>query len=261
MRRSSPSVSRPSVVERAALLSAAGSASVGRAAQFRSAFRFRRFRFDRLDPGALDMRCLDARRYPGPRCIGRAGLLARRMQRTRPGHGACQQHLCHALMTEVAIGKAHARNRATEVTLVFLVEIEARLERNALDRRADGLAADLKRIAGKAHVAHRARTADLYCACGATIIKHTACAASAVETSKREHLAGYELAGFIGIHLSRQDGSDHRTGRQGTQHETRNHAVTPTLPSRGNRLISLPDAYHTNSGNIGAASLVKSEQA
>src|SRR6266446_1894276 len=109
------------------------------------------------------------------RCVSRAGLL-RRMQRTRPGHRPRHQHLRRALMTEIAIGEAHARNRAAEVALVFLVEVEAGFERNALDRRADGLAANLKRIAGQPHV------------------------------------------------------------------------------------VSLPAAYHTNHGNIGAAWLVKSEQ-
>ncbi len=122
-------------------------------------------------------------------------------------------------MTEVAIGKAHARDRTTEIALVLLVEIEARLERKALDRGADGLAADLKRIAGKAHVAHRTGTAELYGAHGATVIEHTACAAGAVKAGKREHLAGDKLAGFLATHdLSGEGRRHHRTGRQRTQH-------------------------------------------
>src|ERR1700730_18963094 len=122
--------------------------SVGRAAQFRSAVGFRRLRsrlrLERLDPGALDPGSLDARGHICVRRIGRAALL-RRMQGTRPGHRPRHQHLSPALMTEIAIGEAHARDRSAEVALVSLVEIEAGFERNALDRRADGLAADLKR--------------------------------------------------------------------------------------------------------------------
>src|SRR3984893_814283 len=104
---------------------------------------------NRLDFGALDLRGLDARRH-----FDRAGPL-RRVQRTRPRHRPRHQHLRRALMTEITIGEAHAGDRAAEVALVPLVEIEAWLERKAPDRCADGLAADLKRIAGKAHVAHR----------------------------------------------------------------------------------------------------------
>src|SRR5258708_14254990 len=71
------------------------------------------------------------------------------MQRTRMRHRPRQQHLRRALMVEIAIGEAHARNRSAEATLVFLVEIKARLERQALERGADGLAPDLQRIAGQ----------------------------------------------------------------------------------------------------------------
>src|SRR5713226_6392772 len=202
-----------------------GGVSVGRAAQLRRVFRFRRLGFDRLDRAVLDWRCLDTHGSRGPRRIGRAGLVLRRMQHTRPGHRPRQQHLGGALMTEVAIGEAHAGDRTTEVALILLVEIEARLERKALDRGADGLAADLKRIAGKAHVAHRTGTAELYGAHGATVIEHTACAAGAVEAGKREHLAGDKFAGFFAIHdLSGEGGRHHRTGRQRTQHKTRKHA-------------------------------------
>ena len=183
------------------------------------------------------------------------------MQRTRPGHRPRHQHLRRALMTEIAIGEAHARDRSAEAALVFLVEIEAGLERNALDRRADGLAADLKRIAGQPQMAHRTGAAELHRACRAHVVEHPACAAGAVETGKCEHLAGYKPAGLIGVHhLSGQSGRNHRTGRNGPQHETRKHAVTPTYRARATPDLSLPAAYHTNRGNIGAAWLVKSEQ-
>src|SRR5229473_317460 len=180
----------------------AGARSVGRAAQFRSGFRFRRFgsrfRFDRLDFGALDPWRLEARGCLDPRRFGRT--LRRRPQRTRPGHRPRQQHLRGALVMEIAIGEAHARDRSAEVSLVSLVEIEARLERNALDRRADGLAADLKRIAGKAHVVHRTGARELHRACGTTVVEYPASAAGAIEAGKCEYLAVYELAGLIGIH-------------------------------------------------------------
>src|ERR1700731_510182 len=100
-------------------------------------------------------------------------------------------------MTEIAIGEAHARNRSAEVALVFLVQVEARLERKTLDRRADGLASHLERIAGQAEVAQRAGAAELHRACRATVLEHPACAASAIETGKCENLAGYELAGLL----------------------------------------------------------------
>src|SRR5450759_4975479 len=119
--------------------------SVGRAAQLRSAFRFgrlgSRLGFDRLDPGALDLRGLDVRGH-----LYRSGPL-RRMQRTWPRHRPRHQHLGCALMTEIAICEGHAGDRAAEAALVVLVEVEAGLEWNALDRGTDGLAANLERIA------------------------------------------------------------------------------------------------------------------
>src|SRR5712675_2329474 len=59
----------------------------------------------------------------------------RRTQRTGPRPR--QQHLGGALTTEIAIGETHARDRSAEVALVLLVEVEARLEREAPDRGAD----------------------------------------------------------------------------------------------------------------------------
>src|SRR4051812_41090897 len=103
------------------------------------------------------------------------------MQRTWPGYRAGHQHLRGPLMTEVAIGEAHARHRSAEVALVLAIEVEARLERDALDRGADGLTADLKGISGKTHVAHRTGAGELHRPCSAAIVEHTACAAGAVE--------------------------------------------------------------------------------
>src|ERR1700730_17171193 len=76
-------------------------------------------------------------------------------------------------------------------------------------------------------------------ACRTHVIEYPACATGAIETGKGKHLAGYKPAGLIGTHLDGQSGNDHRTGRNGPQHETRKHAVTPTDSSAGNRLMSL----------------------
>src|ERR1700722_2481899 len=160
--------------------------SVGRVAQFRSAFRFRRLSglgLDRVDPAALDAWGFHTRAQ-----LHRAGVL-RRMQRTRPRHGACQHHRRGALMMEIAIGEAHARDRAAERDLVLLVEIEARLERQASDRGANRLAANLQRIAWQTHVTDRAGAAELHRARRAAVLEHPACAAGAVKASETEPLA------------------------------------------------------------------------
>src|SRR6202023_998346 len=67
--------------------------------------------FDRFDFRALDRRGLASRRHLGPRGSNRPGLL-RRPQRARPGCRPRHHHLRRALVTEIAIGKAHARDRA-----------------------------------------------------------------------------------------------------------------------------------------------------
>ena len=124
------------------------------------AFRFRRLSDLTGSILALSTRGVSTRADTSVRDAS-AGLL-RPVQRTRARHRARHQHLCRALVMEVAIGEAHARHRSAEAALVLLVEIEARLERNALDRRADGLAADLKRVAGQPNVTHRTGAAELH---------------------------------------------------------------------------------------------------
>src|ERR1700744_5266445 len=155
-------------------------------------------------------------------------------------HSPRHQHLRGALMMEIAIGETHARDRSTEAGVVFLVEIEARLERNALDRSAHRLAADLQRIAGEPQMTNRAGAAELHRTCRAHIIENPARATGAVEARKGEHLAGDEPAGLFGIHLPGQRGRYHPTGRNGPQHETRKHAVTPTSPSTGELCFLYP---------------------
>ena len=160
--------------------------------------------------------------------------MSRRMQRTRPSHRARQQHLRSALMPEIAIGEAHARHRSAEATLVSPVEIETRFERNAFDRGADGLTPDLQRITGEPQMTNGAGPVELHRASRTHVIEYPACAAGPIKAAKCEHLAGDELAGLIGTHHSGDCGRDHCTGREGPQHETRKHAVTPTLLSAGN---------------------------
>src|ERR1700704_4144590 len=159
------------------------------------------------------------------------------MQRARPRHGTGHQHLRRTLVTEITIGEAHARYRSTERAVIALVEIEARLERKALDGSANRLAADLQRIAGQAHMADRPRARELDRPGRAEIVEHPACATGTVETGESEHLAGYKLAGFIGIHHSGQRRHNHRPGRDGPQHQTRKHAATPTYRARAPALF------------------------
>src|ERR1700744_4749634 len=144
-------------------------------------------------------------------------------------HSPRHQHLRGALMMEIAIGETHARDRSTEAGRVFLVEIEARLERNALDRRTHRLAADLERIAGQPQMTNRTGAVELHRASRAHVIEHPARAAGTIEAGEGEHLAGYELAGLFGVHLSGQRRRYHPPGRNGPQYETRKHAATPTF--------------------------------
>ena len=65
-------------------------------------------------------------------------------------------------MPEIAIGEPHARHGTAKTAFGVLDQIEARLERKALQRRAHGLTANLQRIAGNSQVAHRAGACELY---------------------------------------------------------------------------------------------------
>src|SRR6202008_2734184 len=132
---------------------------VGRTAQLRGALALGRLT-PRLTLHRLQLRALPRRRCKAgggfhARGLGGAARLAHLVERTP--RRACHQHLmAAALMAEIAIGEAHAGDRAAEAALVALVEIEAGLERNALDRCAHGLAADLQGVAGQADMADRA---------------------------------------------------------------------------------------------------------
>src|SRR5579883_508308 len=100
--------------------------SLGRAAKLRSGLDLRRLGLDRLDLCALDPR----RFHPGRRLSmglrDRAGRLG--VMRMRSRHGAGHQHLGAALVMEVAVGEAHAGDRAAEARFVGLIQVEAGLE-------------------------------------------------------------------------------------------------------------------------------------
>ncbi len=116
-----------------------------------------------------------------------------------------------------------------KLTFVFLVEVEAGLERQAMDRRAYRLAADLKRVARQTEVADRPRTVELHRAQRAHVFEHPAGATGTVEAGKCEHLADDELARLIGVHHPGKRRRDYCPGCDRTQYKTRKHAVTPTL--------------------------------
>ena len=131
-------------------------------------------------------------------------------------------------MVEVAIGEAHAGHRAAETALIVLVEVEAGLERQPLDRRTNRFTMNLQRIAGKPHIAGRTRAGELHGADRPAILEHLAGAAGTIETIERENLAVDEFAGLIDRHGRGQHGRRHRGCKNGSQYETRNHMKTPT---------------------------------
>src|SRR5262245_118869 len=98
--------------------------SIGRAAKFQRAFRLRLGGCRGLKLAGFDPRRLYPRADLGTRRVGGA-----RTRAMWTGDRPCQQHLRSALMLEIAISEAHAGHRAAEAALVFLVQVEAGLER------------------------------------------------------------------------------------------------------------------------------------
>ena len=182
------------------------------------------------------------------------------MQRARPRHRAGHQHLLRALMTEIAIGEAHARDRSAERAFVALVEVEAGLERQSLEGSAHGLAADLQRIAGQAHMADRTGAANW--------IEPAAPISSRMRPAPRvpskqvnaKTLPATNLRASSAFIIPASAGTTIAPAvtvpntKRASMHELR------LQPSAGDRRSSLPAAYHINRGNIGAGWLVKSEQ-
>src|SRR6516165_2768056 len=197
--------------------------SLCRTTQLQRASRSRRLirpGLDRIDPPSFDRRGLDARKHFHRACTIGA-------QRTRMRARARHQHLRSTLMTEVAIGETHARNRSSEAALVQLVEVEAGLERKPPQRGANRLPAYLQRVAGQAQVTNGTGAAELHGASRAHVIEYPPGSPRAVKAGEGEYLSGYEPAGFLGTHRPSKGGRDRRTGHNRSQHKTRNHAVTP----------------------------------
>src|ERR1700720_91493 len=138
---------------------------------------------------------------------GRAAALlvllgARDRARRRPRLVAPRAHAGVELAAgEIAIGDdAEARKRAAEAPLAGAIEIEARVERHALDRGADSLAPGLQRAGREPHRAHRAGAVKLDGADDGAVAVDAAGAARAVETVEGEQLAGHEPPRGLGAH-------------------------------------------------------------
>src|SRR5690606_31173227 len=100
--------------------------------------------------------------------------------------------------------------------------------RQSLDRRANRLAAYLKRIARQPHVANWTFAAELHRAGRAPVLEYPAGAPRAVEAGERENLAGHKAFGLAGIHeVTGHCRCGDRTCKQDSRHETRKHTATP----------------------------------
>src|SRR5207248_4050357 len=130
----------------------------------------------------------------------------------------------HALR-EVAIGKTHPR--AAEAAVIGLLDVEARLEWHALERRANCLASDPERSRRQRYRACRSRAAELDSPDHRAVTVDAAGAARAIETIKREKLAGYEAPRGVG-------GEAFRAGRAGCKQDQNHHRQ----PSNHNRTLS-----------------------
>src|SRR5215471_5030365 len=97
---------------------------------------------------------------------------------------------------EVAIGEAHPR--AAEAAVIGLLDMEARLERHALERRANCLTFNPERPRRQRYGPLRSRAAELDGADDRAVTIDAAGAARAIETIKREKLAGYETPRGVG---------------------------------------------------------------
>src|SRR5258705_12072072 len=91
-------------------------------------------------------------------------------------------------LREVAIGKAHPR--AAKAALGGLFEVETRLERHALERRANGRASDPECPRRQRYRACRSHAPELNVANDLAVTIDVTGAARAIETIKRAKLAG-----------------------------------------------------------------------
>src|SRR5438876_6431382 len=122
--------------------------------------------------------------------------------------------------------------------------MKARLERHALERRANCLASDPERSRRQRYRACRPRAAELDGADHRAVTIDAAGAARAIETIKREKLAGYEAPRGVGGEAFRA----RRAGCEQDQNHYRqpsNHTgPSPVKPSHRNLLLDeLPQRY------------------
>jgi hypothetical protein len=119
------------------------------------------------------------------------------------------------------------------------------------------LAADLQRVAGQADWRTGPRR-ELDRAGGAEIVEDAAGAAGAVEAGESEDFSGDEPARLIRRHHPGECGAIHRTGHDGSQHQTRNISNSNFTRAAGQKflypLLTIPTV-----AKIGAGWLVKSE--
>src|SRR5262245_23462408 len=121
---------------------------------------------------------------------------------------------CDVTAGEIAIGKPHPR--AAEAAVISLLDMEARLEWHALERPANCLASNPERPRRQRYRALRSRAAELDGADDRAVTIDAAGAARAIETIKREKLAGYEAPRGIGAEAF-------RTGRAGCEQDQNHH--------------------------------------
>src|SRR5262245_31888247 len=104
---------------------------------------------------------------------------------------------CDVTAGEVAIGETHPR--AAEAAVICLLDMKAGVERHALERCANCLAPDPECVRRQRYRALRSRDAELDGSDDRAVTINAAGAARAIETIKREKLAGYEAPrGFRG---------------------------------------------------------------
>ena len=144
----------------------------------------------------------------------------------RLGRMSPRAHTGNAHATrEVAIGKPHPG--AAEAAVISLLDMEARLERHALERRANRLAF-YPECARRQTCAPVPRRGTGWCPLP-NRPQDAAGAARAIETMKREKLAGYEAPRGIGVEAF-------RAGRAGCEQDQNHHCQssnhTEPLPSR-----------------------------
>src|SRR5262249_19895454 len=159
-------------------------------------------------------------------------LLGRR-GRGGPRRGRGANEVAAGAPGETARCETQTGEAAAEAVLVDLLEIEARLERRALQRRAPVLAFHPQRPGRPGDVAHRPGAAETDDADHRAVMLDATGAGRALETAERVKLAGDETLGFIGPHFPGGDppgGEDpgrRRDKHRGEAHEL--HGVNPLL--------------------------------